>query len=95
MEDLGEQCGLHARKNGQPFNNQHCGNLGKERTLGVRALRADFKLGLRGSRRVGRVQHRKKSMQEPKMEWGTYLSVDQLTDKHCLEPESSLGEDWE
>jgi hypothetical protein len=29
------------------------------------------------------------------MEWGTYLSVDQLTDKHCLEPESSLGEDWE
>lgn len=53
MEALGKEFGFHSKSSGQPLEYQCSRSLRKERTLGVRGLRVDFKLGLEGSSRIG------------------------------------------
>ena len=46
MEALGKESGFHSKSSGQPLDGQCFRSLEKERTLGIRGLRADFKVGL-------------------------------------------------
>lgn len=59
MEALGKE--FYFKSSGQPLDDQYFRSLGKERTLGIQGLRADFRLGLEGSNRVGRAQHKEKA----------------------------------
>lgn len=52
MEALSEEFGFHSKSSGQPLKDQCSRNL-KERTLGIRGLRVDFKLDLEGCSRIG------------------------------------------
>lgn len=53
MEALSEEFGFHSKSSGQPLEDQCSRNLKKERTLGIRGLRVDFKLDLEGCSRIG------------------------------------------
>lgn len=66
MEAPGKEFGFYSKSSLRvaAFQIQCFRSLGKEGTLTIPGLRADFQLVLEGSSRVGRAQHKEKAKQE-------------------------------